>query len=104
VLAPTSFAMVLKKTKEECIQELNKRMWLSMIENKNQLQTSHCVQDVQISSMLLRSPSTNHFLMLTHALSENQCIMGHGSPSTKFKYSIEVVILSFFLSLYNCLD
>ena len=26
VLAPTSFAMALKKTEEECSQELNKRM------------------------------------------------------------------------------
>jgi hypothetical protein len=51
VLAPTSFAMASKKTEEECSQELNERMWLSVIENKNQLQTSHCVQDTEICSM-----------------------------------------------------
>jgi hypothetical protein len=37
VLAPASFAMVSKKTEEECCQKLNERMWLSLIENKNQL-------------------------------------------------------------------
>ena len=49
-------------------------MWLSMIENKNQRQTSHCVQDVEISSKLFWSPSTDHFW---RALCENLCIMGH---------------------------
>jgi hypothetical protein len=59
-LAPASFAMASKKTEEECSQELNKRMWLSVIENQNQLQTSHCVQNVKISSTPLRLPSTDH--------------------------------------------
>jgi hypothetical protein len=49
-LEPGSFAMASKKTEEEFSQELNERMWLSIIEIKNQLQTSHCVQDVEISS------------------------------------------------------
>ena len=53
VLTPASFAMASQKTKEECNQELYKRSWLSMIKNKNQLQTSHCVQDDKINSMLL---------------------------------------------------
>ena len=53
VLAPTSFAMASKKIEEDCSQELNERMWLSMIENKNQFQTSHCVQYTEISSMPL---------------------------------------------------
>ena len=53
MLTTTSFVVASKKTEEECNQELIKRMWLLVIENKNQLQTSHCVQDIKISSKLL---------------------------------------------------
>ena len=53
MLAPASFVVASKKTEEECSQELNERMWLLVIEKKNSLQTSHCVQDIKISSMPL---------------------------------------------------
>lgn len=50
MLALASFVMASKKTEEEYSHELKERIWLSVIENKNQHQTSHCVQDIKISS------------------------------------------------------